>query len=70
MTQPPETPAQIADYLRDLSERMLTCGTAMDYYGGFGNALYRGQQLLDASLAIAHWADEIDADAARKKDSE
>lgn len=58
----PETPAQIAAYLRDLSQRMLTCGTAMDYYGGFGGCMAaHGLEMIGAARIAAEWAAEIEA---------
>lgn len=60
--QGPETPEQIAEYLRDLSRRMLACGTAMDYYGGFGgNMAARGLEMIGAARMAHDWAAEIEA---------
>lgn len=58
----PETPAQIAAYLRDLSRRMLICGTAMDYCGGFDdNMAARGLEMIGAARMAHDWAQEIEA---------
>ena len=56
----PETHAEIAEYLRDLSRRMLTCGTAMDYYGGFdGFMASHGLEMIRAARIAKDWAGEI-----------
>lgn len=60
----PATPAEIAAYLRDLSRRMLVCGTAMDYYGGLGPMAKHGLEMIGAARLASDWADEIGKEAA------
>ena len=59
----PTTRAQIAACLRDLSCRMLACGTAMDYYGGLGTMGQHGREMIGAARLAAEWADAIEDEA-------
>ncbi len=61
----PTTRAQIAACLRDLSYRMLACGTAMDYYGGLGTMGQHGREMTGAARLAAEWADEIEGGSAK-----
>lgn len=57
----PETLPEITNYLRDLSHRMLVCGTAMDYYGGFNqNMPARGLEMVGAARIAKDWAEDIE----------
>ena len=59
----PTTPAEIAACLREVSERMETCGAAMNCYGGFnGRMKMHGLEMYGAALMVDVWADEIEAE--------
>lgn len=50
--------ADVIKELRYLSKRMISCGTAMDYYGGFApNIAEHGRQMVGAGIIAAGWAD-------------
>jgi len=51
--------ADIIKELRYLSKRMISCGVAMDYYGGFApNVADRGREMVGAGKIAAEWADD------------
>lgn len=52
----PKTPDEIAAALRHLSKRMLTVGTAMQYYGGYDAMAEHGRKLNRAAMIAAAWA--------------
>lgn len=43
--------------LRYLSKRMISCGTNMDYYGGFNYISDHGKEMVGAGLTAEGWAD-------------
>lgn len=56
--------AGIIKELRYLSERMISCGAAMDYYGGFEHHIVlHGQQMIGAGLIAKGWADGWEKEA-------
>lgn len=55
--------AEIIAELRALSERMINCGVAMDYYGGFEpHIAEHGRQMIGAGVIAGDWADQWEAD--------
>jgi hypothetical protein len=56
----PLTPVEIVACLRALASRMVACGAAMDYFGGFDvNMASRGMELVGAGEIAASWAVEL-----------
>lgn len=57
----PQTPAEIAAHLRDISRRMLACGSAMCHHGDEGSEMSKhGGEMIGAAAMANQWADEID----------
>jgi len=55
--------AEIIKELRYLSKRMISCGVAMDYYGGFApHVAEHGREMVGAGKIAAGWADEWEAE--------
>ena len=55
----PTNPTEIAACLRDLSRRMLACGTAMDFYGDKTMQAH-GLEMIGAAGMAARWAQAIE----------
>lgn len=53
----PKTKEAIIKELRYLSKRMITCGTAMDYYGGFHPISDHGREMVAVGLIAKGWVD-------------
>lgn len=50
----------IATELAELSEKMKELGAKLDYYSGFDVELaVRGQQLVNSSVTVQRWANEL-----------
>ena len=55
--------AEIIKELRYLSKRMISCGVAMDYYGGFAHGIAEhGREMVGAGKITAGWADGWEAE--------
>lgn len=55
--------ADIIKELRYLSKRMISCGVAMDYYGGFAPYIAEhGRQMVGAGKIATEWADGWEAE--------
>ena len=58
MTNSTKGKSDIIKELRYLSSRMISCGVAMDYYGGFAPYIAEhGRQMIGAGLIAKEWAD-------------
>ncbi len=59
----PKSKADIIKELRYLSARMISCGVAMDYYGGFNHIAEHGREMVGAGKIAAEWADRWEREA-------
>lgn len=50
----------LATELAELAEKMKELGAKLDYYGGFDMELaVHGQQLVNSSVTVQRWADDL-----------
>ena len=60
MTEP-KTKQQLIAGMRDLSQRMITLGTELDYFGGLNSEMRQhASELVGAGYILETWADGVE----------